>query len=380
METRSFPAIGAPISLLGFGGMRLPTVGGPGGEVDRVAAHALLCRALEQGINYFDTAYLYHDGKSEEIMAEVLSLHPREGYYLADKFPVWLAKTPEDVERIFFEQLERCRTDYFDFYLVHSLDAEHYTHFEELGAYDILRKKKEEGKIRHLGFSFHDSTTVLNTILAGHAWDFAQIQLNYLDWTLQDAKGQYEAITAQGLPVIVMEPVRGGALAKLSEDAAAILTAAVPGRSVASWAIRFAASLPGVMTVLSGMSSQEQLEDNLFTMTPFAPLSPEESSALDRALAAYLSAGTIPCTGCRYCMDCPFGVDIPRHFALYNQYRLDGRASHFTNTYEFLGTAHQATRCVRCGACLPLCPQHIAIPDRLAEVVSAVEGVPSTDS
>ncbi len=378
MEKRRFPSIGADISLLGFGAMRFPTEGGPGTPVDVAAAAHLVDRALGGGVNYFDTAYMYHEGTSEEILGCLLSRHPRSSYYLADKLPIWRAETAQDVDRIFNEQLERCQTDYFDFYLAHALDQDHYPKFETLGAYEILKKKKAQGKIRHLGFSFHDTPALLGQILSDHPWDFAQIQLNYLDWTLQDAKAQYEAITALGLPVVIMEPVRGGALATLSQEAQSVLTAAAPGRSVASWAIRYAASLPGVMTVLSGMSNMVQLEDNLSTMSPFDPLSDGERTVLAQALAAYLAAGTVPCTGCRYCMDCPLGVDIPKHFAMYNQFKLDGRASHLTGTYDYLGAKHQATRCVRCGACAPLCPQHIAIPDRLEEVVQAVAAANAT--
>ncbi len=372
MERRNFPSIGKDISLLGFGGMRFPTLDGDAAKVDEDAAAALLSRALDAGVNYFDTAYMYHGGKSEEVMGRILSRHPRNSYYLADKFPAWFAKTTSDVERIFEEQLARCQTDRFDFYLAHALDADHYPIFQALGAYEVLKEKKAQGKIGHLGFSFHDTPEYLAEILNDYEWDFVQIQLNYLDWTLQNAKGQYELITAKGLPVIIMEPVRGGALATLSEEASAMLKAAAPERSVASWAIRYAASLPGVMTVLSGMSNLEQVEDNLATMAPFSPLSDGEREVLDKALSAYLGAGIVPCTGCRYCMDCPAGVDIPKNFALYNQFKLDGRATHLLGTYDQLGTDRQATQCVRCDACVPLCPQHIAIPDRLEEVARAV--------
>ncbi|SBV91357.1 4Fe-4S binding domain protein [uncultured Eubacteriales bacterium] len=370
MEMRNFPGIRSEVSLLGFGGMRFPTL--EDGTIDATAAAVMLERALAAGVNYFDTAYSYHGGKSETFMGSVLTHHPRASYFLADKLPCWLVKTPEDAERIFEEQLGRCGVEYFDFYLAHALDEENYASFEAAHGYEVLARKKAEGKIRHLGFSFHDTPAVLEQILGGHRWDFAQIQLNYLDWTLQDAKKQYEFITSRGLPVVVMEPVRGGALAKLSDKAADILHAAQPEKSPASWAIRYAASLPGVMTVLSGMSDMDQVEDNLATMNIFAPLTGTERAVLQEALAAYLAAGTIPCTGCRYCMDCPAGVDIPRTFAMYNQYKLDGRTNHFLNSYGYMGEMNQPTRCVACGACLPRCPQHIGIPARLAEVAQAV--------
>ena len=373
METRNFPSIGADISLLGYGGMRFPTVGeGNDAPIDAERAALLLEHALSNGINYFDTAWPYHGGKSEEFMASVLSRHPRESYFLADKLPIWLVSSVEEAEATFEEQLKRCRTDYFDFYLVHALDDERFPKMEALGVYDLLSRKKAEGKIRRLGFSFHDSPAVLEEVLSAHPWDFAQIQLNYLDWTLQSAKEQYEAIVRHDLPVVVMEPVRGGALAKLSDKAVDILKAAESNRSAASWAIRYAASLPNVMTVLSGMTTMEQLDDNLATMSPFQPLSDAERATLQEALTAYLSAGTVPCTGCRYCMDCPAGVDIPKSFAMYNQFKLDGRVGHLLNSHGYMGEAHQPSKCVGCGACLPLCPQHIRIPDMLSEVAAAV--------
>lgn len=373
METRIFPSIGLDISLLGFGAMRFPTVDGQDGQIDEAEAAQLVEHALAHGINYFDTAYMYHGGNSEAVLGAVLSRHPRGDYFLADKLPCWLAKTPEEVDLLFETQLKRCGVDYFDFYLAHALSEDHYPLFEASGAYEVLARKKAQGKLRHLGFSFHDSPALLARILDEHSWDFVQIQLNYLDWTLQSAKEQYETIVAHGLPVVVMEPVRGGALATLSDGARSILAAAAPQRSTASWAIRFAASLPGVMTVLSGMSSMAQVEDNLATMSPFDPLSERDRATLQSALTAYLTAGTIPCTGCRYCMDCPAGVDIPKSFAMYNQFKLDGREGHLRNSYHYMGEAHRPTRCIHCGACLTLCPQHIDIPARLAEVTLAAE-------
>lgn len=373
LEQRHFPSIGLDVSLLGFGCMRFPTRK-TDGKIALRASKQLLEQALAAGVNYFDTAWGYHDGASEEFVGSVLSRHPRADYFLADKLPIWLVNSLEEAEATFEEQLRRCRTDYFDFYLIHAMDDERFPKMEALGIYDLLARKKAEGKIRHLGFSYHDSPALLSEILKAHPWDFVQIQLNYLDWTLQSAKEQYELITGHGLPVVVMEPVRGGALATLSDKAADILRAAAPHRSIASWAIRYVASLPGVMCVLSGMSSEAQLADNLATMEPFSPLTGEEHATVQAALTAYLTAGTVPCTGCRYCMDCPAGVDIPKSFAMYNQYKLDGRVGHLLNSHGYMGEAHQPHQCVRCGKCLPLCPQRIQIPDVLAQVASAVHG------
>lgn len=372
MEKRNFPSIGAEVSLLGYGCMRFPTRK-TDGKIGVRAAKKLLEHALKHGVNYFDTAWPYHEGTSEEFIGSVLSLHPRGSYFLADKLPLWLVNTVDEADALFEEQLTRCKTDYFDFYLVHALDDERFPKMEALGVYHLLARKKAEGKIRHLGFSFHDSPSLLEEILSAHPWDFVQIQLNYLDWTLQSAKEQYEAIVRHNLPVVVMEPVRGGALAKLSDPAVDILKAAAPDRSAASWAIRYAASLPNVLTVLSGMTTMEQLDDNLAIMSPFQPLTDGERATLQEALTAYLSAGTIPCTGCRYCMDCPAGVDIPKSFAMYNQFKLDGRTGHLLNSHGYMGEAHRPANCVRCGACLSLCPQHIQIPDALAEVAAAVQ-------
>ena len=376
MEYRMEFPDGARPSLLGYGCMRLPTVDGQAGRIDEAAATALLDEALARGVTYFDTAYPYPDKQSEPFLAKALAgRHPRDSFLLASKLPVWLPKSAQEADELFESQLKRCGVEYFDFYLAHNLNVEHYAQFESYGGFEVLLRKKAEGKIRRLGFSFHDQPKVLEGILADHPWDFVQIQLNYLDWDFQDAKGQYELITGRGLPVVVMEPVRGGALATLTDEARAVLSAAAPERSAAAWAIRFAASLPGVMTVLSGMNTPQQLSDNLSSVSPFVPLSDGERAVLDKALAAYLSAGAVPCTACRYCMECPAGVNIPQTFALYNLYKADGNVTHFQRYYERLGEAHQPTRCVSCKACLSKCPQHIDIPARLAQVAEDYAGV-----
>lgn len=236
---------------------------------------------------------------------------------------------------------------------------------------------KEEGKIRRLGFSFHDTPEVLRHICDTYAWDFAQIQLNYLDWERQDAKQQYEILTERGIPVIVMEPVRGGTLASPCEAADILFKEARPDKSVASWAIRFAASLPNVLTVLSGMSDMSQIEDNVDTMNHFEPLTDKEREVIDAAVDAYKKKDTVPCTGCRYCMDCPFGVDIPKMFSLYNSYALDRDEEDYLEAYRAVPESERADKCQACGACMEKCPQKIQIPDKMTVIRELVEKLES---
>jgi predicted aldo/keto reductase-like oxidoreductase len=375
MEKRNIESLGAEVSLLGFGLMRLPVLGGDKSKIDYAQAEQMLDMAFRGGVNYFDTAYPYHEGKSEVFVGDVLSKRDRSSYYLASKMPTWdLAKSGDEVKRIFDEQLRRCKTEYFDFYLAHSFDPDHFDRFKRLKMYDFLRKKKEEGRIRRLGFSFHSNPDLLARIVEDYEWEFAQIQLNYVDWDLLNARRFYEYLSARKLPVIVMEPVRGGALAALNEKAAGILKAARPEASLASWAIRFAASLPNVMTVLSGMSTVEQMEDNLAAFQPFVPLSGAEQETLKQAAQAYNDSGAIPCTGCRYCMDCPAGVDIPVVFRQYNHYQLSKKRDVFDNTYRYLPEKEKAHNCVSCGACVKLCPQGIEIPGFMKQIAAFAAG------
>ncbi len=356
-------------SVLGLGMMRLPKAREGSEDIDRAKAQEIVDYAYSHGINYFDTAYRYHAGDSELFVGEALKKYPRESFYLASKMPIWEANTPADVEKIFNDQLKRCQVEYFDFYLCHSQNKENFKKIREFGAYEFLSKMKEEGKIRHLGFSFHDTPDVLKEIVETYSWDFAQIQLNYLDWEMQDAKAQYEILTEHGIPVMVMEPVRGGALASLCEESDRMLKEARPEKSVASWAIRYAASLPNVQVVLSGMSNMEQLQDNISTMTDFEPLSEREREVLEQALDVYRRNHLIPCTGCRYCMDCPFGVDIPGVFKLYNQYKISKYKEGFLRGYRELGKSGPES-CRACGACMRHCPQKIQIPERMKEIAA----------
>lgn len=358
------------LPLLGFGMMRLPRISPEKPDIDYAVAEQQIARALEAGCNYFDTAYFYHDGLSEKCVGDLLSKHPRSSYLLADKMPVRALKKEEDVERIWNEQLEKCKTDYFDFYLLHNLNRDRWEDVKRFHVYEFLKKKQEEGKIRKLGFSFHDKPEVLKIIAEAHPWDFAQIQLNYLDWTLYRSKEQYEILTKLGIPVIVMEPLRGGALASLNPEATKIFKLADPDASVASWAMRYAASLPNVLCVLSGMTLPEHLEDNIKTFSDFKPLDDADREVVRKALEASRKNAAVPCTDCRYCMPCPAGVDIPRIFGLYNQAKAAGNVSQFKRNYMQMPEDERASACVECGACLKKCPQKIQIPAQLKKIES----------
>lgn len=372
MISKGYKDTGAMPSLLGFGCMRLPRVSEDSQDIDYEKAQALIDYAYAHGVNYFDTAYMYHGGKSELFIGQALKKYPRDSYFLTDKMPTYSMKEEAEVDRIFQDQLHKCGVEYFDFYLCHGMDHHNLEKFKNFHVIEYLKQKKAEGRIKRLGFSFHDTPAVLQEILKLYDWDFAQIQLNYIDWQAQDAKGQYELLANSGIPVVVMEPVRGGALAKLCPEAAQVLKDAAPDKSLASWAIRFAASQPAVMTVLSGMSDEQQVVDNIRTMEQFAPLSAQEQATLDRAGELFKKHLTIPCTGCRYCMPCPAGVDIPGMFKLYNEFTLSGRGEPFLQAYD-AAPAQQAAHCVACGRCTQRCPQHLPIPEKMQEIRERAE-------
>ena len=373
MEYRELRGGKEKVSLLGFGCMRLPRLYPDKPEIDTELGQRMVDYAYSHGVNYFDTAYPYHEGLSEPFIGAALSKYPRESYNLVTKLPTWLINGEADIEHYFNEQLQKCGVDYFDFYLVHSLNAERFETVQKLHIFENLCELKAKGKIRHIGFSFHDKPDVLERILAAHDWEFAQIQLNYLDWELQDARRQYELIEQKGIQCTIMEPVRGGMLATLTPEAVDCFQQANPNVSTASWAIRYAASLPNVLTVLSGMTNFDHVTDNVATMEAFRPLSQQEREVIDHALAAYRKAVTIPCTGCRYCMDCPAGVSIPDVFAAYNRYATSKSRSMFEELYHALDAGQRADNCVACGTCLSKCPQHIDIPKHMKEIAALAE-------
>ncbi|WP_217704883.1 aldo/keto reductase [Victivallis sp. Marseille-Q1083] len=392
VSTRVEPVCGREVPLLGFGGMRLPTVAEGKEEIDEAKALEMVDYAYRHGVNYFDTARPYHGGLSEPFFGRALSRYRRESFFLATKMSSWMMKQPAEAEAFFDAQLESCRTEYFDFYLLHSLSsqADYEAFYEAGGALTYLQRQKAAGRIRRLGFSFHGSIAFLEYLLAKRQWDFVQIQLNYLDWDLHEAKRLYELLEEHHVPCIVMEPVRGGALAGLNAEAAAVLRQAAPDSSTASWAIRFVASLPNVLTVLSGMSTLAQVEDNVRTLADFRPLSAVEHEALRKALQLYLLGRPIPCTACRYCLPCPFGVDIPKVFAAYNEAAgaegipdlaaprdelFQRRKEGFLWRCNSIPEPNRSSHCTACGHCVKACPQQIPIPDKMAQIAGLIQAL-----
>ena len=363
---------------LGFGLMRLPQ---NGGAVDVDGVKRMVDAYMESGFNYFDTAYVYHGGNSERVIKEALVDHyPRESFYLATKLPAWVMNGPEDWDRIFGEQLEKCGVEYFDFYLLHSLeDGKNYDLYEKYDCFRWAVEKKEQGKIRHFGFSYHGTPELLEQVLDRHPEvEFVQIQLNYADWNNQVVQSGrlYEILHRRGIPMIVMEPVKGGMLANLQPELEELLKAVRPEASAASWALRFVGSLDGVMTILSGMSSEEQMEDNLNTFRHFEPLSEQEQQVIQTVVKKMQDKPLIQCTSCRYCCDgCPMSIHIPDIFRALNTARLypgDNRPKMFYKNLVGAGSG-RAGDCIGCGQCESVCPQHLPVIELLKEAADTLE-------
>lgn len=375
MLTRTFQEL--ELSQLGFGAMRLPLL--PDGQVDEAQVREMVADAMAQGVNYFDTAYPYHRGDSERVMGRVLGAYPRESYCLATKFPGHQISETYDPEAIFEEQLQKCGVTYFDFYLLHNV----YEH--SLATYTDARwnivpyliEQKRRGRIRHLGFSSHGGLEVLERFLDlyGQEMEFCQIQLNYLDWTLQNARAKYELLTRRGVPVWVMEPVRGGRLASLTPEQTRRLSALRPDAMPAEWAFRFLQELPNVTMILSGMSNRQQMRENLATFAQARPLLPAERETL-LALAEEMKAG-VPCTACRYCCDgCPRGLEIPLMLEVYNELQT-APSVNASMRIEALPPLRQPGACIGCGKCAQVCPQGIDIPRRLRELADLLTRLPT---
>ncbi len=366
------------LSTLGMGNMRLPTQNNKREAIDEEKARQIIEYAYEHGVNYFDTAYRYHGGASETFVGKVLKQYPRSSWYLASKMPGHMmqakngkivpvgyleGETILSIADIFEEQLEKCGVDYFDFYLLHNLCETSLGFYmdEDIRVVEYLLEQKKAGRIRHLGFSAHGRADTIERFLNWKdCFEFVQIQLNYMDWLLQDAKRKYEVITAHGIPVIVMEPVRGGRLASLSPEANALLKEARPKDSIVSWAFRFLQSLPNVQVVLSGMSAMEQIEENVALFSKPNPLSGAERELLFKAMADGMRL--VPCTACRYCCEgCPQGLDIPKLISMYNEASNEASGS-MKFTLSAMKMEELPSACLGCGACAQLCPQGIDVP------------------
>jgi hypothetical protein len=368
---------------LGFGLMRLPVLdGNDPTSIDKEQVCRMVDTFLERGFTYFDTAYMYHNGASESAVKDVLtSRHPRDSYTLATKMPTMLLKEEEDLERIFNEQCEKCGVTYFDYYLIHCLNTGLYETAKKLHVFEYVQELKAAGKVKEFGFSFHDKADVLETILTDHPEvDFVQLQINYLDW--DDAGVQsgkcYETAVRHGKKVIVMEPVKGGTLANVPEGVTALYKKLQPELSVPSWAIRFAAGLPNVMMVLSGMSNYEQLLDNTAYMQDFKPLTSQEQEAVRQAVTMIKTKISIGCTACHYCTEkCPKNIAIPEFFQLYNQYQHSKKEERVPLFLEYNRLAENygvASSCVECRQCEHMCPQQLPVVDNLRKVRKSFEG------
>lgn len=354
---------GYKASLLGYGCMRFPTQAD--GKIDRKEAKRLLMKAYEEGVTYFDTAYPYHGGESEEVVGEVMSLLPRDSYYLASKMPCWLVKETKDAERIFAEQLQKLKTDYIDFYLLHALDKKKFDDMVRLGVVELLQKYKEEGKIKNYGFSFHDDYDTFEKIVNyKDDWDFCQIQFNYVDKDTQATMKGYELTKEKGIPLVIMEPVKGGSLANVPED---IIGGMKKFRDItpAAWALSWVGTFDNCKVILSGMTTMEQVEDNLKTFNNFKALSDEEMAAMEKVNEEIQKRAMNGCTGCRYCMPCPMGVDIPKNFAIWNTYHKYMNEGHFKWEVDNMDEKALPYSCIKCGKCETHCPQQLSIRDDL---------------
>ncbi|MDU5289192.1 MAG: aldo/keto reductase [Clostridium sp.] len=367
------------LSALGMGAMRLPVIDGNDAQIDKEATAEMVAYAMEHGINYYDTAWGYHDGNSETVMGEALSRYPRESFYLATKFPGYDLSNMDKVESIFEAQLEKCGVDYFDFYLFHNVCEMNIDAYldEKYGIFDYLMEQKKKGRIRHLGFSAHGSYDIMKRFLDayGEHMEFCQIQLNYLDWSFQNARAKVDLLKEHHIPVWVMEPLRGGKLASLEDENAAVLKGLRPEEGIPAWAFRFLQSIPGVTMVLSGMSNFQQMQENIAVFEEDKPLDEKEMAALLEVADRMVKKIVLPCTSCHYCVShCPKGLDIPALLELYNEHCFTGGGFIAPMALMAVPEEKKPGACIGCRSCEAVCPQQIKISEAMADFSARLQG------
>ena len=367
------------LSALGMGAMRLPVIDGNDAQIDKEATAEMVAYAMEHGINYYDTAWGYHDGNSETVMGEALSRYPRESFYLATKFPGYDLSNMDKVESIFEAQLEKCGVDYFDFSLFHNVCEKNIDAYldENYGIFDYLMEQKKKGRIRHLGFSAHGSYDIMKRFLDayGKHMEFCQIQLNYLDWSFQNARAKVDLLKEHHIPVWVMEPLRGGKLASLEDENAAVLKGLRPEEGIPAWAFRFLQSIPGVTMVLSGMSNFQQMQENIAVFEEDKPLDEKEMAALLEVADRMVKKIALPCSACHYCVShCPKGLDIPGLLELYNEHCFTGGGFIAPMALMAVPEEKKPGACIGCRSCEAVCPQQIKISEAMADFSARLQG------
>jgi predicted aldo/keto reductase-like oxidoreductase len=380
MQYRKFEKLGFECSTFGVGCMRLPLQVNPDGttsseNINEQEAIRMIRHAIDNGVNYIDTAYGYHGGNSERLVGKALKDGYREKVKLATKLPVWLAKSYEDFDRLLNEQLEKLQTDHVDFYLLHALHKESWEKVRDMGVLGFLDKAVEDGRIKHAGFSFHDELPVFKDIIDSYDWKMCQIQLNILDENYQAGVEGLKYAGSKGIPVVIMEPLRGGKLANVSQDIKDIWNESETKRTPVEWAFRWLYNFPEVAVILSGVSTMEQLEDNLRIFDSAAPncMTEQEMSLVKKVKAVYDSKIKVGCTGCEYCLPCPNGVSIPHIFSLYNEASMFGGEEGYQKRYSRLVTEDKdASKCIECGNCESACPQNLEIIEKLKEANEAL--------